>query len=268
MITGFARDMPRGAPSAASLPHMSTKAKVIAVLIVEVISLGVITADIAGANINGPVVGIVELCGIILFPCILIGFAVEYRFRRTHTPEERAALAAESQLRRDRIKLAEGTTFYKREVLRTGAEARAVITAAHDLDKFDEYRGWLVYLELAVTVGANAPYAVCTGEYLEVGSSRLPPPPCDMSSLWVGRELAVRLDLTDRRGLRVAVDWIMSPPTRRAPAAPLPPVTSGVVMPPQESIARRLQELETLRATGAISDVEYTAKRERIIADT
>jgi hypothetical protein len=37
--------------------------------------------------------------------------------------------------------------------------------------------------------------------------------------------------------------------------------------PAAQSIAGRLQELETLRDTGAISDAEYTAKRQQIIAD-
>jgi hypothetical protein len=151
---------------------------------------------------------VLVVCLAIMTVSIAVLFALRYwRFRRTHTPEERAALVAASKLRRDRIKFGEEATFYKREVLRTGGEARAVITAAHYLETFDEYRGYLVYLELAVTVGADAPYAVCTGEYHREGFTfnKLPPPPCDMSSLWVGRELAVRVDLTDRN--RVAVDW-------------------------------------------------------------
>ncbi len=37
--------------------------------------------------------------------------------------------------------------------------------------------------------------------------------------------------------------------------------------PPQSSVAQRLQELESLRGTGVISDAEYTAKREQIIND-
>jgi hypothetical protein len=37
--------------------------------------------------------------------------------------------------------------------------------------------------------------------------------------------------------------------------------------PPQPSAAQRLQELETLRASGVISDAEYAAKRERIISE-
>jgi hypothetical protein len=36
---------------------------------------------------------------------------------------------------------------------------------------------------------------------------------------------------------------------------------------PQQSIAQRLQELETLRATGAVSEEEYKAKRSQIISD-
>lgn len=58
-------------------------------------------------------------------------------------------------------------------------------------------------------------------------------------------------------------------------AVPSPsPVTSepgatsaSFLAPPAPSTAQRLQELETLRATGAISDDEYTAKRQQIIAE-
>jgi hypothetical protein len=35
---------------------------------------------------------------------------------------------------------------------------------------------------------------------------------------------------------------------------------------PEPSISQRLQELETLRATGAVSEEEYTAKRSEIIS--
>jgi hypothetical protein len=48
---------------------------------------------------------------------------------------------------------------------------------------------------------------------------------------------------------------------------PAPAQVSAAVIPPRRTIAERLQELETLRATGAISDAEYTAKREQIIAE-
>lgn len=54
------------------------------------------------------------------------------------------------------------------------------------------------------------------------------------------------------------------------PGAQVPPQRwqqPGGVQPPPPSIAQRLQELETLRATGAISDTEYTAKRQKIISE-
>jgi len=127
-------------------------------------------------------------------------FAREYRFRRTHTPKQRAALAAKHQSRRDRIKFASGNTAYKRKILRTGVEARAVITDVERGNYDADSHETLVYLELAVTVGADAPYAVRTGEYARDGWPR--------SSLTVGRELAVRVDQDDSR--RVAVDWFKS----------------------------------------------------------
>jgi hypothetical protein len=37
--------------------------------------------------------------------------------------------------------------------------------------------------------------------------------------------------------------------------------------PPEPSTSQRLQELETLRATGAISETEYASKRQQIISD-
>jgi hypothetical protein len=42
-------------------------------------------------------------------------------------------------------------------------------------------------------------------------------------------------------------------------------VVGATGAPSQPSVAQRLQELETLRVTGVISDAEYTAKREKII---
>lgn len=52
------------------------------------------------------------------------------------------------------------------------------------------------------------------------------------------------------------------PTPAAAPMAAAPPV----ITPPAPSIAQRLQELETLRASGAISDAEYTTKRQQIIS--
>jgi len=62
---------------------------------------------------------------------------------------------------------------------------------------------------------------------------------------------------------------------QQAQAAPTPaPASAPVAAPPpagfsapQPSISQRLQELETLRATGAVSEEEYKAKRSQIIAE-
>jgi Short C-terminal domain len=56
------------------------------------------------------------------------------------------------------------------------------------------------------------------------------------------------------------------PPAQPSSAA-APVGASPVVTPPQASIAQRLQELETLRASGAITDTEYNTKREKIISE-
>jgi hypothetical protein len=43
--------------------------------------------------------------------------------------------------------------------------------------------------------------------------------------------------------------------------------TSATVTSAGRSVPERLQELEAVRASGAISDAEYAAKREQIIAE-
>jgi hypothetical protein len=48
---------------------------------------------------------------------------------------------------------------------------------------------------------------------------------------------------------------------------PAPTATAAPPQPPTSGVAGRLHELEALRDSGAISDVEYAAKREQIIAD-
>jgi Short C-terminal domain len=56
---------------------------------------------------------------------------------------------------------------------------------------------------------------------------------------------------------------------QQAPAA-APAAAGGpapVVTPPQPSIAQRLQELETLRASGALTDQEYNSRRAQIISE-
>jgi Short C-terminal domain len=53
-----------------------------------------------------------------------------------------------------------------------------------------------------------------------------------------------------------------------APAAPYAaPAAPYAAPPPEPTTAQRLQELETLRATGAISDAEYNSKRQQILSE-
>jgi hypothetical protein len=57
---------------------------------------------------------------------------------------------------------------------------------------------------------------------------------------------------------------------QQAPAAPAPAAAAPAapyVAPPEPTTALRLQELETLRATDAISDDEYNTKRQQILTD-
>ena len=61
----------------------------------------------------------------------------------------------------------------------------------------------------------------------------------------------------------------MAPPPAASQPPPVgawtPPVTAMAT--PQPSTAQRLQELETLRAMGTISDAEYASKRQQILSD-
>lgn len=58
------------------------------------------------------------------------------------------------------------------------------------------------------------------------------------------------------------------PPAAHMAAPTPPPIPQPTpYAAPSMSTSQRLQELETLRATGAISEAEYGAKREQIIAD-
>jgi hypothetical protein len=56
---------------------------------------------------------------------------------------------------------------------------------------------------------------------------------------------------------------------QQAPAAQPTPAAqpASAVTPPQPSIAQRLRELETLRASGALTDQEYNSRRAQIIAE-
>jgi hypothetical protein len=80
------------------------------------------------------------------------------------------------------------------------------------------------------------------------------------------------IDLRSNPAARAQVQAVV----RRAAAAQQAPATAApaaaptapyVAAPPEPTTAQRLQELETLRATGAISGDEYNAKRQQILSD-
>ncbi|MCG7606596.1 MULTISPECIES: SHOCT domain-containing protein [Mycobacterium] len=81
--------------------------------------------------------------------------------------------------------------------------------------------------------------------------------------------------MVDLRANRVAREEVQAVVRRTAAQQPAPSVAAPepaappapFLAPPAPSTAQRLQELETLRATGAISEDEYAAKRQQIIAD-
>ncbi|MHA0285786.1 SHOCT domain-containing protein [Mycobacterium sp. C3-094] len=76
------------------------------------------------------------------------------------------------------------------------------------------------------------------------------------------------VDLRSNPAARQQVQAIV----RRAAAQQVPPPVPATpsappMAAPAPTVAQRLQELETLRATGTISEAEYTAKRQQIIAE-
>ncbi len=76
------------------------------------------------------------------------------------------------------------------------------------------------------------------------------------------------VDIRSNPGLRQQIQAVVRRAAEQAPAAQ--PAQAGgapVVTPPQPSIAERLQQLETLRTGGALTDDEYNARRAQIISE-
>jgi hypothetical protein len=95
----------------------------------------------------------------------------------------------------------------------------------------------------------------------------------------LNRMVDVRSNPALRQQIQDVVRRAASQQPQQAPAPQAAPAAAPVSMqtptvtpsptftPPAPSISQRLQELETLRATGAVSDEEYTAKRSQIISE-
>ena len=76
------------------------------------------------------------------------------------------------------------------------------------------------------------------------------------------------VDIRSNPGLRQQIQAVVRRAAEQAPAAQGVPAGAGPIgTPPQPSIAERLQQLETLRASGALTDDEYNARRTQIISE-
>jgi pyruvate/2-oxoglutarate dehydrogenase complex dihydrolipoamide acyltransferase (E2) component len=79
------------------------------------------------------------------------------------------------------------------------------------------------------------------------------------------------IDLRSNPAARAQVQAVVrrAAAAQQAPAASAPAgaAAASYAAAPEATTAQRLQELETLRATGAISDDEYNAKRQQILSD-
>jgi hypothetical protein len=85
----------------------------------------------------------------------------------------------------------------------------------------------------------------------------------------LNRMVDVRSNPVLRQQIQAVVRRAAAQHSQTAPApAPAPVVAAAPSFtPPQPSISQRLQELETLRATGAVTEEEYKAKRTQIISE-
>jgi hypothetical protein len=76
------------------------------------------------------------------------------------------------------------------------------------------------------------------------------------------------IDLRSNPAARAQVQAIVRhAASQQAPPPPVPATPSYAAPPAEATTAQRLQQLETLRATGSITDAEYAAKRQQIIAE-
>ena len=74
-----------------------------------------------------------------------------------------------------------------------------------------------------------------------------------------------KIDLRSFPGVRQQVMAVVQ--LAAAQQQPAPAAAAGLAAPPQQPVAQRLAELETLHESGAISEAEYSAARQKIIAE-
>jgi hypothetical protein len=85
----------------------------------------------------------------------------------------------------------------------------------------------------------------------------------------LNRMVDVRLDPVLRQQIHAVVRRAAAQQSQAAPTAvDYSAATAGsVATSPESTISQRLQELEALHDSGAVTDEEYTSKRTQIIAD-
>ncbi|MCV7288290.1 SHOCT domain-containing protein [Mycolicibacterium wolinskyi] len=86
-------------------------------------------------------------------------------------------------------------------------------------------------------------------------------------NIGINNMIDLRANPAAREQVQAVVRRAAAQKTAAQPAPQAAPAAAPFMAPPEPSTAQRLQELETLRATGAITEAEYTAKRQQIIAD-
>ena len=83
----------------------------------------------------------------------------------------------------------------------------------------------------------------------------------------LNRMVDIRSNPVLRQQIQAVVRRAAAQQSQPAPAPAAAPPPSAGFTPSEPSISQRLQELETLRATGAVTDEEYKAKRSQIISE-
>lgn len=83
-----------------------------------------------------------------------------------------------------------------------------------------------------------------------------------------GIPLSGAVDIRSNPAVRQQVSAIVRRAAQASGSQPVPvPTAPAVDLPPPPTASQRLQQLETLHATGGISESEYAEKRKQIIAD-
>ena len=75
------------------------------------------------------------------------------------------------------------------------------------------------------------------------------------------------VDIRSNPGLRAQIQAVVRRAAEQQAPAAQPAAGAPAAAPDQPSIAERLQELETLRASGALTDDEYNSRRAQIISE-